>query len=215
MGLSLSSSIPVKQYNGVGAPTTGSWTVGTLVQDNNHNLYLCTQSGSPGTWNVVSGDNALTAPLTLPAATGAPLKTEGGNTLDNGSGGTSFPTLTATLFSCTDNQTDNLSISGNLQTSPRTPTAITIASNTAFQPSTEFDGILIASFSFTSAVTLGTVTFSRGTSSTSLVQVGEWSGGATGAGNTVLVVNIPFRTNEWLKLDGGGDSNVNTTAYVC
>lgn len=37
-------------WGGAGAPSSGAWTVGDLVIDSNAALWLCTASGSPGTW---------------------------------------------------------------------------------------------------------------------------------------------------------------------
>ena len=33
-----------------GAPTAGAWTIGTLIMDSGAVLYVCTASGTPGTW---------------------------------------------------------------------------------------------------------------------------------------------------------------------
>ena len=69
-----------------GAPTTGSFTKGEMIRDLDGAMYICTASGSPGTWKRVATTDSTPA-LTLLASpirlldsrgNGAPL-TNGGN----------------------------------------------------------------------------------------------------------------------------------------
>ena len=52
-----------------GHPTSGAWAAGQIVMDSNGVLWVCTVSGSPGTWvEITSGAGAA---MTLVATTGA------------------------------------------------------------------------------------------------------------------------------------------------
>lgn len=66
--------------------SSGPWPTGWQLVTADGRLWICTAGGVPGTWQPAAGNATLTAPLQLPALPGAPLTTQGGNTLDNGSG---------------------------------------------------------------------------------------------------------------------------------
>ena len=46
-----------QQLRAVGAPTTGAFTAGEQIRDGNADLYICTASGTPGTWRKVTAQH--------------------------------------------------------------------------------------------------------------------------------------------------------------
>jgi hypothetical protein len=54
----------------VGAPTSGAYTIGEQIRDNNGDLYICVLSGSPGTWHKVltvdAGNTGIISLLSAP-----------------------------------------------------------------------------------------------------------------------------------------------------
>jgi hypothetical protein len=103
-----------QQLRAAGAPTTGTFTAGEQIRDGNADLYICTASGTPGTWRKVTAQhpayansggsvNLLAKPIRL-------LDTRPGTTAPLNNGFVKVPGNTTLTLQITGTVADGLSV---------------------------------------------------------------------------------------------------------
>lgn len=184
-GFLLPNIIAASTGTASGAPTAGSWLKGSLAYDGAGNLWLCTVSGSPGTWTEITGGgssgvssfNTRTGAVTLEEADVlATFTAKGGILVGAGSGsgeelavGTDTYVLTADSTATAGVKWAAASGGGGVLASVQYAPATQKAYSTASQTPTAADNT--------------NLTMSFTTTSSGIVLFGLWSGGGNPQAN--------------------------------
>jgi hypothetical protein len=63
MARAVHNGILLVPFGAAGAPSSGTWEKGTIIVDSTGAAYLCTASGTPGTWSQLSTSGAASVGL--------------------------------------------------------------------------------------------------------------------------------------------------------